>query len=288
MAYPSFTVEISKRHVIVITGVRTQTVNICTRANRKGEYDETYQLDIGSKVDESDLSSLDNLVALRQWLELRGGERRAATARGTVSKLVKRIPSPAADDPWVHQAVIATEMAMGYLLDEFLDDPYLHRTEQSLQSRLFGLLADQWIFSKTFRLGSTEWRTQLLHTEWPETIPDDGAGRGSFDIALLAPQQLENATLTHFRQGRIDPPIVIEIGVDYGYAHLMKDHKKLLQSEVVAPYLIHFSRINVRDGQTEALIASPTFPVRTAYIHGSTNGARAWKRIHETVISERP
>ena len=40
--------------------------------------------------------------------------------------------------------------------------------------------------------------------------------RGLFDIVVLAPAQFEKVTLEQFLQGQIEPPIVIEVGLDYG------------------------------------------------------------------------
>jgi hypothetical protein len=202
--------------------------------------------------------------------------------------LVSLIPAPAAPDPWVQQAIIAAEQAITELVNEFLDHPYMHRVEHSIHARLYGLLAKQSIFADPVALGSTGQQTQVLHKEWPETIASPDSPRGLFDLAILAPQQLERASLRHFRQGRIEAPIVIEIGLDYGFQHLDEDHTKVLESKVAAPYLIHLSRIRVRDEeQTEKLICNATRPVRTAYVHRPAKGAPAFKHLGEEGISTR-
>ena len=70
-------------------------------------------------------------------------------------------------------------------------------------------------------IGASGLTTQLIHKEWPETVVRVGRGktverRGLFDIVVLAPAQFEEVTLEQFLQGRIEPPIVIEVGLDYG------------------------------------------------------------------------
>ena len=50
---------------------------------------------------------------------------------------------------------------------------------------------------------------------------------------MLAPSQLAQASIDQFRQGRIHTPIVVEVGLDYGRAHLEQDLKKLRTSRLL-------------------------------------------------------
>ena len=63
---------------------------------------------------------------------------------------------------------------------------------------------------------------------------------------MLAPAQFEKLTLEQFLQGRIEPPIVIEVGLDYGLKHINGDIDKFLTSNVQHPYVIHLSRMGRR------------------------------------------
>jgi len=99
-------------------------------------------------------------------------------------------------------------------------------------------------------LGKTETYGQLscrrVQKEWPETIPrpERGNRRGNFDLIVLGPTTRSNETLNpkDFKQGLIEPGVVIEIGLDYGLDHLKEDHSKMTNSKVRRGYLIHFAR----------------------------------------------
>ena len=123
----------------------------------------------------------------------------------------------------------ATEEAITALVDEFLDHPYLFRVEHSLHTRLYALLTGHRNIAQHVLIGDSGQWTQLVHKEWPETLANplgtEYKRRGLFDIAILAPQQLEKASLEGFRQGRIDAPVVIELGLNYGFRHLKQDEE---------------------------------------------------------------
>ena len=107
---------LNDRRVIVRTGIRSQTVNVCTRQNAPGEYEAVYRLPILSAIAALDVPEMANLHAFGTW---------------------------------------------------------------------------------------------LIHKEWPETLPGrDVDRRGLFDLAVLAPSQLAQASIDQFRQGRIHAPIV--------------------------------------------------------------------------------
>jgi hypothetical protein len=111
--------------------------------------------------------------------------------------------------------------------------------------------------------------------------------RGLFDIVVRAPAQFEEVTLEQFLQGRIEPPIVIEVGLDYGLEHLKGDICKLRTSQVQHPYLIHLSRIGPRVEAVEDRINEiPTFAphLQVAYVHHGTGGF-AVKRLNDSAVS---
>jgi hypothetical protein len=141
-------------------------------------------------------------------------------------------------------------------------------------------------------IGASGFRTQLIHKEWPETVVRVDRGktverRGLFDIVVLAPAQFEEVTLEQFLQGRIEPPIVIEVGLDYGFKHLDGDIKKFCTSKVPHPYIIHLSRIGPRVKAVEDRIngiATSALNLKAAYVHHGTDSV-AVKRLNDSTVS---
>jgi hypothetical protein len=85
---------------------------------------------------------------------------------------------------------------------------------------------------------------------------------------VLAPRQLQRTALEQFRVGRIDAPIVIELGLNYGKQHLVDDRQKLANSVVQHPYLVHLSRMpSSRQSATEDVIAEISERPKIAYVH---------------------
>ena len=178
------------------------------------------------------------------------------------------IDPPDPGDPWVREAVLAVEASITKLMDEFRAYPFAHRVEHSLHARLFELLREWDVLRGWHPLSDARFKSQLIHKEWPETVAESGRKRGSFDIAVLAPSQLERASVAQFRTGQIAAPIVIELGLGYWTKHLQDDADKLRHSQVQHPYLVHFSR--TRSGQrsaTEQLINAELSDIKLVYVH---------------------
>ena len=188
---------------------------------------------------------------------------------------------------WLDRAILTVESAIDALILEFLEMPFLHRVEHSLHARLFQILVTQRIFADSLRIGDTDYYTQPVHKEWPETIarPEKNGRRGNFDLAILSPKDLEGASLDDFRHGRgsIVPKVVIEIGLDYGIDHLNQDIFKLENSGIVAPYIVDLSRSNSHKTQIEDRICESKERVQCAYAHHSKAGLRRSKLIREAV-----
>lgn len=261
--------HIGGRLVILVHGAHSQTINVCTEANTRGHYEKVFRLRGQPEIFADDLGHLADLPALEAFAKEQGATEEQVGTRGT--RLAALVPSPLENDAWVIDARSAVEFAITALIEEFIEHPYLHRVEHSVHARLFQLLAQQDVLSRTAVM-ATGHTTQLIHKEWPEPYPRDNQGipgtRGLFDLAILAPQQVEAATLPQFRDGRIQPPLVIEVGLDYGLSHLQKDERTLLASGVVAPYLLHLNRLPVTDrGDVETLLDAAREPLRTAYAH---------------------
>lgn len=168
----------------------------------------------------------------------------------------------------------AVEASIAKLIDEFRVQPFIHRVEHSLHIRLVQLLSEWENLRGWYPIGGSGFKTQLIHKEWPETTPRKkepelivDRRRGSFDVAVLAPCQLGKATLEQFTVGRIDVPIVIELGLGYGEEHLRHDLAKLKNSQVQHPYLVHLSRMpsGYRE-KAEAFIDGIKAPIQIAYV----------------------
>jgi hypothetical protein len=115
----------------------------------------------------------------------------------------------------------------------------MHRVEHSLHAELYGVLKDQLPLAGVEQLRSGE-RTQLVHKEWPETIAEciDGVQhkKGSFDRAILAPAQLNQASLGEFRAGLIAAPIVIEVRLGQrGLGRLRRPWRRPRLCAITAP-----------------------------------------------------
>jgi hypothetical protein len=258
---------VAGRVVVLRRGSRSQTVSICTSANQVHVYERRYRFPVTTRVSCETLADLPDLDALHAWLAERGDPE--APGDGPGSRQLPLVDLPPVDDPWLPSACRAVEAALRELVDDFRARPYLHRVEQSIHAQLFGLLMADPLLQEVVPLRTGE-RTQLVHKEWPETRPrvvgDDRPPRGRFDFAVLAPSQVRQASLEQFRDGRIAAPIVVEVGLDYPLKHLTDDEAKLRNSEVPHGYLLHLSRIPMRDrAETERFLCATE--VSAAYVH---------------------
>lgn len=197
-----------------------------------------------------------------------------ADAEPLPGKATEIVPAPPHGDGWVAEAVMAVEASITKLIDEFRVQPFIHRVEHSLHIRLVQLLGEWEHLRGWYPIGGSGFKTQLIHKEWPEARPRKKPDliadrrRGSFDLAVLAPSQLQGTALEQFRAGRIDAPIVIELGLNYGEQHLTDDQEKLANSAVQYPYLVHLSRMpSSRQGKTEDVIDRIIERPKIAYVH---------------------
>jgi hypothetical protein len=271
------------RRVIVRTGTKSQTVNVCTRQNVRGKYTAVYRLPVLSAIEEADVPEMADLLAFETWLV----ETRNARPEGPSGQPVIRasVDTSAIDEAWLRGAVEKVEQAVDLLVDDFAKHPYRHRVEHSLHLQLFRALTDQCPFDELKPVGESSLLAGLIHKEWPETRPSkDTEQRGLFDLAVLAPSQLAQATIDQYRQGRIHAPIVVEVGLDYGRAHLERDLDKLRNSQVPYAYVVHFSRLPA-SGNVEDLITAAHPNIRIAYAHVPPTGDRAVKHLADTYIN---
>jgi hypothetical protein len=249
---------------------------------RAGEYEAVYRLPILSAIAAPDVPEMADLHAFGTWLV----ETRNALREGPSGQPVPgtAVDISAVDEAWLRVAVEKVEQAVDLLVDDFAEHPYRHRVEHSLHLQLYRALADHRQFDVLAPVGTSSLRAGLVHKEWPETLPGrDADRRGLFDLAVLAPSQLAQASIDQFRQGRIHARIVVEVGLDYGRAHLEQDLEKLRNSGVPYAYVVHFSRLPAA-GNVEDLLTSAYPNIRTAYAHLPPAGGSAVKHLTDTDI----
>jgi hypothetical protein len=288
-----FKTEVAGRTVTVRTGRKSQTVNICTPPQVVGDYDAIYRLPIQSAIeDPGEIPEVATLAEFATWLTARNGLLEgSSTAHGKAGDLYPLVRAPI-NDAWVSDAVSLVEGAIGSLVDMFVRTPYLHRVEHSFHAELISELRKRDKLRERVEIGVSGFTTQLIHKEWSETVTRVGRGktverRGLFDIVVLAPAQFEKVTLEQFLRGRIEPPIAIEVGLDYGLKHIDGDIAKLCTSKVPHPYLIHLSRIGPRVEAVEDRIndvANFAPGLQVAYVHHGTGGV-AVKRLNDSAVS---
>lgn len=288
--------SIAGQLVKVVTGAKSQTVRIYGFGERSIACQHTIRLSPPATTERElvakGFSSVDELLGhltavLGGWAEFTPSAEstrlQAATVRHT--QRGRQWPRDHVDlSPWGIGARVATERAINLLVREFCEFPMHHRVEHSIHCRLFQLLAIQpeLQVELPFRGGVT----QPIHKEWPEFIarPEKRNGRrGNFDMAILAPEIVADATREEFRHGWIRPTIAIEVGLDYSHTHLSEDIRKLENSGVRDSYLVHFVRDGVHDDfeTLEQHVVGST--IKVAYARHTATGVRC-KELDEIEI----
>ena len=252
----SVKLRVAERDVYLVTGQISQTINICTRSGAKGNYEWKFRFPIDVELPIAELEQSTSLEALTHALSERFGGSVELSPSGVALDVVEPAPvgtkppsrppikPQQSDDQWIGRARHITELCVNELVREFIEMPYLHRVEHSMHARLYSLLRDQPLFDRHFALARGESQTQPIHKEWPETIarPENDGRRGSFDLAILSPTQLYEASIHDFTKGLIDAAVVIEMGLNYRVSHLRQDAEKMLNSKVRHGYLVHLVR----------------------------------------------
>lgn len=281
--------RVGERTVFLRRGKGTSdTVNVCDADNRVSQYEWKIRVFKPTTVTENDLARFTDVPSMIEWLKNQPDvvvEKSDADLSPCVSEraipLSSQTAYDATSDPWMQEAKWLVEHTLEQLAHEVMEFPYLHRREHSLHARLFAMLSGQPHFARLFPLGNTGAFTQTIHKEWPETTAEEGHRRGNFDLAILSPVQLKAARIEDFLAGRLPAPIVIEIGLDYGAAHLAEDEEKLLNSEVQYPYLVHIERERYRDPRIDRILLKPSGRIRTIYVH-LLRGETFYKMILDT------
>jgi hypothetical protein len=131
---------LNDRRVVVRTGTKSQTVNVCTRQNAPGEYEAVYRLPLLSAIAAPDVPEMADLHAFGTWLvETRNALREGPSGQPVVPWAAVGIS--AVDEAWLRVAVEKVEQAVDLLVDDFAEHPYRHRVEHSLHLQLYRALA---------------------------------------------------------------------------------------------------------------------------------------------------
>jgi hypothetical protein len=277
--------------IYVVTGRKTQTVNICTDANTRGTYQNVFRLEPPLEALEAQLcgqqyQQIQELVHYLNSIGAASEGERASDGTSFASRTApRRIPLEENDTEWARTAIQLLEQTIDELVLDFMIHPYMHRVEHSLHAEFFHSLVSHRALSRT--LQGNGFRTQPVHKEWPEwaTRPDKDNRRGNFDISVLSPETLKDAGISDFRHGHIEPMAAVELGLDYKLDHLTSDQSKLQNSKIRHPYLIHLVREDVSDNfeAVESFVLEHTDITAYARIY---HGLKRWKLLGDRMISE--
>jgi len=237
---------IEGRKIKVVTGEKTQTINVYVNNEDEANFDPKLRITNPALFieetffDNESLSSLDNFMILLKEQHKAEFEQQDDILMVKPNVFRSIIPH---DPLWTQNIIPDVEKAINKVLYTFLELPYLHRVEHSLHGELYDYLMDCQLLHQFIDLGCCT--TGVVHQNWPELAVRPGKSvKGHFDIAILCPpNQSENpVSLRQFREGQIEPTIVIDVGLDYGLDRLQDNYSKLKDSGVKNTYLLHFAR----------------------------------------------
>lgn len=185
------------------------------------------------------------------------------------------------DSSWEEGAKSSVEEIINQFVLEFIDFPYLHRSESSLHCELYKELSNSKLLERTYPLG--KWSIQPVQKDWPEYYRRPGHHRmGTIDVCVLSPEEFKVCSLEDFKEGKINPLIAIEVVLDSDLSQLMQDSQKLLAGGNY-DYLIYLVRpgIGINFSAAEDFLLNCGF--KTAYARLTDNQA-FYKLINDQEI----
>jgi len=282
------------RKVKIVTGqpgkadkAKTQTVNICTVENVIKNYDYVLRLyrphfTSEAELQNQDFKCIEDCVKyLQEKYHAKVEKSPSPETEPTPKKgpnLELGIRKTGESTLWERKAASVVEDTIDQFILEFISFPYLHRREHSIHCELYRLLVSRRFLSGNYPIGN--WFSQLVHKEWPEHSQRPGkTKRGTIDLCILSPERLKSCPLQEFLDGRIEPAIAIEIGLDYKLEHLEQDSEKLLESRTNHRYLIHLIRQNFIDDfdAVEQFVLHKSLNLKTAYAR--LTGSQAFYKL---------
>jgi hypothetical protein len=282
---------------IFIHSQQTQTIKVCTKNNTQGEYEKYYRIptvlsdkDINTQVSKG-ISTLKDLDFFCE---------NTLSGKREQKNEFKQNNFKSGYDPKHDTGLLgiinAVENSIDVFIDEFIKLPYLHRKEHSIHMQLFYIMMKNPLLYKSYIMGDNKTKTLLVHKEWPWPKDTKRKGkRATFDFAVLTPEYLQRActTIKDFSKGYSCPPIIIEIGLDYGLKHLQDDNKKLsddLKSGFNG-YLIHLERRGNTKSDIEKIIENPVQPSKGGVIKAAyalVINQKRYKHINDKSIAVIP
>ena len=290
------------KKIKIKNGRKTQTVNIYTDKLKHGEYDYIVRMSgLDNFVKGNEINDK-NFIEVNELIEYLKEYHYGVVEKSPQNKSFEnyndyktgniRTPNHAefGKDGWIKEAVPESEKIINNFLKKFIDFPYLHRVEHSIHCDLYNFFVSDDLFNDIVEL-TDRTKIQILHKEWPEYIPRENKNnrRGNFDMAILAPESIKNKSINDFIYGRIEAPIVVEMGLNYKIDHFTEDFKKLKNSNVYRGYLLHLVRKEVvNDNSIEPLllkIEEQYKNIKVGYVRHTAKGVR-FKLIGDKEISK--
>jgi hypothetical protein len=188
------------RKIKIVTGEKTQTVNVCDQTNEEGTYAHKlriYDRELFVTAESLEAHHFPSVQDLINFLSQRPQTEVEDEGEGTLD-VFKKSSGPLffVNEAWTEKIIPDVEQAINRLIDEFVQDPYLHRVEHSLHCQLYCHLVDSIELRKTETYGQISCRR--VQKEWPETYPrlekgnqglpemdspsERGNRRGNFDL----------------------------------------------------------------------------------------------------------
>jgi hypothetical protein len=243
-------INICNRKVMPRKGTKTQTINICTEENVRGQYD--YIIRLRPPFINDDMLKNKNFESIEAFVRYLEKKHHGTVEKTPDSKALQESERQSEmgtglASSWIEEAVSVVEQSINQFVREFIYYPYLHRVEHSIHCELYRILSNQRLFM--MKIPIERWLSQPVQKEWPEWIPrpEKGNRRGNFDLCIVSPDDTKTCLFSDFREGRVKPPIVIELGLDYGLSHLKGDATKIINSKIKYGYLVHLLREEVVD-----------------------------------------
>ena len=196
-------------------------------------------------------------------------------------------------EEWNLEAVRLVDLAINEVIDAFFDDPYLHRSESSVQAHLWALLHNAPHLAERKPLYcprplSQPWRRTRQYSslpvqlEWPTIVKGparsgDRQSSGRYDLAIINPHTLSSSKTGAFGKGKLKPAVAVEIGLNpqRHEDHIKDDRDKLDHNNIPYPCIIDLTREGGRDYGVEDLINTIGGRFRVAHAYHGAN----WRRV---------
>jgi hypothetical protein len=265
--------HICEREVIFVKGRKSQTVNVCSPAGRPGSYDWVFRFDSSLPLEESitpEEHATKSIEEFCLWLrDTFDGSVERVPPEEDVLLTVDRKTNPEETAGYVASTIALVNKVVKDLTESFIQNPYLHRSEHNLHCETYRRLMEEETFQRTHHISTSE-QVELLQKEWPEEdwnerlgnfdlkklwpsgelaiAPKQYVQRGTYDLSILAPQEVEACRSTKsYLDGKISPLIAIEFGLLEDYVHLRDNVAKLINNRVRFGYIVHFARPENKD-----------------------------------------